>query len=77
MGLNLESKSNNKSGLRGDEGTYFPGREPVQTLYGYSTKIWVYEMSLGFLFLLFKSISSDNFPSVFEVSNHQIADQRN
>ena len=62
MGLNLESKSNNKSGLRGDEGTYFPGWEPVQTLHGYSTKIWVYEMSPGYLFLLFKSISSDNFP---------------
>ena len=62
MGLNLESKSNNKSGLRGDEGTYFPGRELIQTLHGYSTKIRVYEMSPGFLFPLFKSISSDNFP---------------
>ena len=69
MSMNLESKSNNKSGLRGDEGTYFPGREPVQTLHWYSIKIWVYEMSPGFLSLLFKSISSDNFPYFFKASN--------
>ena len=77
MSMNLESKSNNKSGLRGDEGTYFPGRELVQTLHWYSIKIWVYEMSPGFLSLLFKNISSDNFPYFFKASNPRNADQRN
>lgn len=52
MGLNLESKSNNTSGLRGDEGTYLPGRAPVQTLHGYSTK---YGCTLDFFFFCLKA----------------------